>query len=93
MEYGAISRAQYDKSLGDLTLKMGIDQMDSQSLTHSEACAVGMLQPEWLQRTVEPVKCRMSTLKPFGNMRKYRETGGRNRKKRELAANSGRKRK
>ncbi len=25
LENGAISRAQYDKSLGDLTVKMGID--------------------------------------------------------------------
>ena len=25
LEHGAISRAQYDKSLGDLTIKMGID--------------------------------------------------------------------
>ena len=25
LEHGAISRAQYDKSLGDLTRKMGID--------------------------------------------------------------------
>ncbi len=25
LEHGAISRAQYDKSLGDLTVKMGID--------------------------------------------------------------------
>lgn len=32
LEHGAISRAQYDKSLGDLTLKMGIDQMDSQKI-------------------------------------------------------------
>ena len=26
LENGAISRAQYDKSLGDLTVKMGIDR-------------------------------------------------------------------
>ena len=26
LERGAISRAQYDKSLGDLTVKMGINQ-------------------------------------------------------------------
>ena len=32
LEHGPISRAQYDKSLGDLTLKMGIDQMDSQKI-------------------------------------------------------------
>ena len=25
LEYGAISRAQYDKSLGDLTVKMGME--------------------------------------------------------------------
>ena len=25
LEHGAISRAQYDKSLGDLTVKMGMD--------------------------------------------------------------------
>ena len=25
LEHGAISRAQYNKSLGDLTIKMGID--------------------------------------------------------------------
>ena len=32
LEHGAISRAQYDKSLGDLTLKMGIDQTASQKI-------------------------------------------------------------
>ena len=26
LEHGAISRAQYDKSLGDLTVKMGMEQ-------------------------------------------------------------------
>ena len=43
-----------------------------------------MLQPWRLQRTVEPEKSeekyRMSSLKPFGNTRKYRETGGKTRK-------------
>ena len=28
LEHGAISRAQYDKSLGDLILKMGISEED-----------------------------------------------------------------
>lgn len=28
LEHGAISRAQYDKSLGDLTPKMGMDEKD-----------------------------------------------------------------
>ena len=27
LEHGAISRAQYDKSLGDLTVKMGMDNL------------------------------------------------------------------
>ena len=35
----------------------------------------------------------MSSLKPSGNTRKHRETGGTNRQKRALAAKSGRKRK
>ena len=28
LEHGAISRAQYDKSLGDLTVKMGMEPSD-----------------------------------------------------------------
>ncbi len=45
----------------------------------------------WTYKTEE--RRRMSSLKPSGNTRKQRETGGKNRKKRGLAANSGRKRK
>ena len=31
LEHGAISRAQYDKSLGDLIIKMGVSEEDCRS--------------------------------------------------------------
>lgn len=34
LEHGAISRAQYDKSLGDLTRKMGMDSEESGTGKH-----------------------------------------------------------
>ena len=32
LERGAITKAQYDKSLGDLTIKMGMDSDDEEGL-------------------------------------------------------------
>ena len=37
LEHGAISKAQYDKSLGDLIVKMGIDVQDSYSKQSDDA--------------------------------------------------------
>ena len=37
LEHGAISKAQYDKSLGDLIMKMGIDVQDSCSNQSDDA--------------------------------------------------------
>lgn len=36
LERGAISKAQYDKSLGDLTTKMGVDAVLDESMTDDE---------------------------------------------------------
>ena len=36
LEHGAISRAQYEKSLGDLTVKMGMDE-EMKDLNRGEA--------------------------------------------------------
>ena len=40
LEHGAISRAQYDKSLGDLTVKMGM-QPNGESIETGNAAAPG----------------------------------------------------
>ena len=57
LEHGAISRAQYDKSLGDLTVKMGMEPNGEPKVWPSgKARPVGMLQPDRLQPGIAPLK-------------------------------------
>ena len=57
LEHGAISRAQYDKSLGDLTVKMGMEPNGEPKVwPNGEARPVGMLQPTRLQLRIAPLK-------------------------------------
>jgi len=55
LEHGAISQTQHDKSLGDLTEKMGMQPND---WPNGKARDIFMLQPGRLQRTVEPLKTK-----------------------------------
>ena len=49
LEHGAISRAQYDKSLGDLTEKMGVKPNGEPKVwPDKQGTAWGMLQPPGL---------------------------------------------
>lgn len=51
LEHGTISHAQYDKSLGDLTEKMGVKPDGrTKGLNKRQGMARGMLQPPGLQR-------------------------------------------
>ena len=50
LEHGAISRAQYDKSLGDLTVKMGMEPNGEPKFDQKARHGQGMLQPIGLQR-------------------------------------------
>ena len=57
LEHGAISQAQHDKSLGDLTEKMGMQPND---WPNGKARGILMLQPGRLQWTGEPIKVKKS---------------------------------
>ena len=82
LEHGAISQAQYDKSLGDLTVKMGMEPNGEPKVwPKGKAQPVGMLQPDRLQPGIAPLKVKKMPNVQFKTAWKFPETGGKSRKK------------